>query len=46
MGYLNGISIMIMVAYVIGQIYSKISGFNLEQMTQTTIIEFFKTFGE
>ena len=46
MGYLNGIAIMIMVAYVITKVQHKLKGLSLEVMTQNTIYEFFKRFGE
>lgn len=46
LGYLNGISIMIMVVYVMGQIFHRIKdSHEMAEMTQFVIIEFFRTFG-
>ena len=44
LGYLNGISIMIMVAYVISKEYHRLRG-SVDAMTQDVVIEFFRTFG-
>jgi poly(A) polymerase Pap1 len=44
MGYLNGIAIMIMVAYVMGPIYLNHAASSPQQKTQMILLEFFRLY--